>query len=386
MRKLASIQKVNLVEPIPDANAIEKIGILGWELVSKKGDFKIGDSCVYVEIDSILPYRPEFEFMLPYKFKVKTIRLRGQISQGIAFPLSIITDAVPGYDLSMLKEDDDVTELLGIVKWDPENESLEVEKVPTFTGKNKTIRLFKKYKYFATRRIKKLLRISLDNSKSKFPSYVPKTDETRVQTMHRGLDMHQGKVAYITEKLEGSSTTYIILRSKGNFFKRLFVKQPMKFIVCARNTTVKNQIDARWILAKKYKLESKMAVSKVNYAIQGELIGPKVQGNIYELPDKDFRMYLAYNIDEKRYLTFNELTDLSIELGIPMVPVLETGHIVHTDIKAYVAMAQGNSVLNPKTKREGIVIRLENENFSFKSINPEYLLEQKEPETEEETF
>jgi len=385
MRKLASIQKINLVEPIPGADAIEKIGVLGWELVSKKDDFKIGSSCVYVEIDAVLPDRPEFEFMRPRKFKIKTIKLRGQISQGIAFPLSIITDAHPGYDLSKLKEDDDVTELLGIIKWDPEQESIEVEKEPVFNDKNRFVRAYKKYKYLLTKRVKKLLGIPTNNNKSDFPDYVPKTDETRVQTMYRGLDMHQGKKAYITEKLEGSSTTYVIIRSKGNFIKRLITKQPMRFIVCSRNRAVNNQIDDRWVIAKRYGLEKKMSARRMNYAIQGELIGPKIQGNIYELSEKDFRMYLAYNIDESRYFTLDELQGLADELGIQFVPLLETGHIVHTDIKAYVEMSLGNSKLNPNKKREGIVIRLEDENFSFKSINPEYLLSQKE-EVQDTTF
>ena len=179
MRKLASIQKINLVELIPGANAIEKLGVLGWEIVAKKGDFKVGDLCVFIEIDSILPDRPEFEFMRSYNFKIKTVQMRGQISQGIAFPLSIITDAHSGYNLSKLKEDDVVTELLDIVKWDPDNESLEAERIPTFNDKNRVLGLYKKYKYFATRRIKKFFKIPTDSAKGIFPSYVPKTDETR---------------------------------------------------------------------------------------------------------------------------------------------------------------------------------------------------------------
>ena len=378
MRQLASIQKIKSISPIEGADAIEKLEVLGWELVAKKGDFKVGDYCVYVEIDSVLPDRPEFEFMRPRKFKVKTIKLRGQISQGIAFPLSILPNEVvssTGYgDLEGL----DVTEALGITKWDPEQESIIIEKEPVFNDKNKFIRFYKKYKYFATRRIKKLLGISTNTSSGDFPSYVPKTDETRVQTSHRGLETHKGKLAYITEKLEGSSTTYIVIRSKGSFLKRLFVKQPMKFIVCSRNKIVNNKVDDRWVVAKKYNIESKMSVYGKNFAIQGELIGPKVQGNIYELPEKDFRMYLAYNIDESRYFTFEELKALANELQIVMVPLLDDNHIVHTDVKAYVDMSIGNSKLNPTKKREGIVIRLKEENYSFKSINPEYLLGQKD--------
>lgn len=176
--------------------------------------------------------------------------------------------------------------------------------------------------------------------------------------------------------VHNSSTTFVSIRSKGNFFKRLFTKQPKSFIVCSRNRRVNNKIDDRWTIATKYNLESKMGSLTFNFAIQGELMGRKIQGNIYELKERDFRMFLAYNIDEHRYFNYEELVQLSVMLGIQMVPVLEPtkDHIIHTDIKKYVEMSKGRSVLNPKKDREGIVIRLKHANFSFKAINPEYLL------------
>ena len=90
MRKLASIQIINNIEPIEDANKIEYASVLGWHCVVKKDEFKVGDKCVYVEIDSILPdNNPEFEFMKDRKYRVKTIKLRGKVSQGIIFPMPI---------------------------------------------------------------------------------------------------------------------------------------------------------------------------------------------------------------------------------------------------------------------------------------------------------
>ena len=377
MRKLASIQRIKAIAPIEGADAIEKIEVLGWELVAKKGDFKVDDFCVYVEIDSILPDKPEFEFMRPRKFRIRTIRLRGQISQGIAFPTSILPSG------TKIEEDLDVTDLLGITKHDPEQESLVVAKEPVFDDKNKYIRFYKKHKYLITKRIKKALGISTKTVSDDFPSYIPRTDETRVQNMHRGLATHEGKVAYVSEKLEGSSTTFIAIKSKGSFLKKLFSKQPMRFIVCSRNRIVNNKIDDRWYVAKKYDIEKKLTALKMNIAIQGELIGPKIQDNIYKLDDKDFRMYLAYDIDAHKYLTYNELVELSKELSIPLVPILDDNHIIHTDIKQYVDLSLGNSVLNNKQKREGVVFRLRDENFSFKSINPAYLFEKEEKEERE---
>src|SRR5438067_2333611 len=130
MRKLASIQTVSAVEPILNADAIEKIRVLGWWVVVKKGEFKPGDKVVYCEIDSLLPEKAEFEFLRPncYKaaqsdatgvvtlppgFRIKTIKLRGQVSQGICFPLSVLPEGAP------TDEDADVTDALCVRKWEP---------------------------------------------------------------------------------------------------------------------------------------------------------------------------------------------------------------------------------------------------------------------------
>lgn len=90
MRKLASIQRIISLSAIEGADKIEKAVVLGWNVVVKKGDFKVGDLCVYCEIDSILPDKPEFEFLRDRKFRIKTIKLKNQCSQGICFPLSIL--------------------------------------------------------------------------------------------------------------------------------------------------------------------------------------------------------------------------------------------------------------------------------------------------------
>jgi RNA ligase (TIGR02306 family) len=101
MRKLASIQKVVKVEPIENADSIEKLTVLGWSVVAKIGEFKEGDYCVFCEIDSILPDKPEFEFLRSKRFRIKTCRMRNTLSQGIVFPLSILKNyGRPVYDKS----------------------------------------------------------------------------------------------------------------------------------------------------------------------------------------------------------------------------------------------------------------------------------------------
>lgn len=89
-RKLATIERISEIHPIPDADAIERAVIRGWSVVVRKGDHKVGDLVVYCEIDSLMPERPEFEFLRPRGFRIRTISLRKQISQGIIFPLNIL--------------------------------------------------------------------------------------------------------------------------------------------------------------------------------------------------------------------------------------------------------------------------------------------------------
>lgn len=141
-RKLASIQRIKALDPIAGADAIERATVLGWERVVKRGEFAVGDLCVCCEIDALLPERPEFEFLRPRKFIIRTVRLHGQISQGICFPLTILPADAP------ITEGADVTAALGVVKHEPP--------MPAhFSGQ----------------------------ARGPFPRYIPKTDETRVQVL-----------------------------------------------------------------------------------------------------------------------------------------------------------------------------------------------------------
>ncbi|MCL6258984.1 hypothetical protein M3O96_07800 [Aquiflexum sp. TKW24L] len=169
MRKLASFQRIKALEPIEGADSIEKATVLGWQLVVKKGEFNTGDLVIYCEIDSLLPDRPEFAFLKPRGMRIRTIRLRGQISQGICLPLTLLPDHIDP------QEDLDLTEILGIIKYEAP--------IPAYlSGK----------------------------VKGKFPSFIPKTDETRVQVLQKVLDKYQGVSCYISEKLDGSSATYFL--------------------------------------------------------------------------------------------------------------------------------------------------------------------------------
>ena len=142
MRKLATVQKISKVEKIENADKIEKVYVNGWEVVVKKGEFKENDLIVFVEIDSIVPERPEFEFLRDRKFRIRTVKLRKQISQGLVCPLSILPN-------KKWKEGDDVTDILGVKKYDPElEEENNLIKNNKKKYKNPIIKYFMRFKWF----------------------------------------------------------------------------------------------------------------------------------------------------------------------------------------------------------------------------------------------
>lgn len=372
MRKLASIQEVKWVSPIQNYDRIELVGILGYQIICKKGEYKVGDKTIYVEIDSLLPEKEEFEFLRSKKFKIKTMKLRGFISQGICFPLSLLPSEVN------YKEGDDVTSVLGVTQYNKEDEKIE-ERISK--NKNPVFGFFCKFKWFR--------KIFVKKDPTDFPDWIQKTDETRYQNI---LHLNSIPNCYEkTEKIEGTSSTYGLKIKKG-FFKK------NDFAVCSRNRRIREgkytkqtnsqfSNDVYWRMAKKYKIESvlndlaKVFGVKDSIIIQGETIGPGIQKNIYELTEHKL---LVYNliIDGK---TFSSVKNREIieRYNMEHVPILESNYRIK-DFDKMQDEATGMSVLKPKVLREGVVFRtfvsscIEwNKLFSFKAVSNEYLLKSK---------
>lgn len=367
MRHLASIQLIDNIEPIENADNLLKATVLGWHVVIRKDDnFNIGDKIVYVEIDSILPKKPEFEFLAQRKYRIKTIKLRGQVSQGIIFPLSILPENE--YNVG-----DDVTEIIGVTKYDPDAEA-EVDD-------NKTAKKKKLLQYFPNC-VKSLLYRVLPKSiffklfgspqpkKYSWPSNLPHTDETRVQVLQPLLDEYKGQEFYITEKVDGSSLT-AVYDIKRDVFR-----------ICSRNLCYDINSDNRFAeAARKYDIDKKLKeyciANNKNIAIQGELLGPKIQGNKYELEDYDIYFFNVFDMDNIMYLPYDEAKSIIDTMGLKFVPLVCGSYMLENDIDKLVEMAKGKSVVNKKIHREGIVIRLLHPtkgHVSFKAINPDFLL------------
>jgi RNA ligase (TIGR02306 family) len=351
MRKLATIEKIKNVRPIPNADAIEVVEVRGWEVVTKKGDFKKGDLCVYFEIDSVLPEKEEFEFLRKSSwderhqgFRLRTVKLRGQVSQGLVSKLSILpsfvtcpfckgkgctdcyNDGIMGVNEGDFLEGMDVTELLGVVKYEP--------KIPE----------------------------SL-NALNTFPYFVPKTDEERVQNIEQQLIDHTGQKIYITEKVDGTSSTFFFHEDH--------------FGVCSRRWELKEDNNCYWRIAKKYDLENKLRSYGESIAIQGEILGPGIQGNKYKLSEIDLYLFNAYDIINSKYYPLEELKEIAKLLEIKTVPILNENDILTNRIDYWIEKSDGISVLN-NTKREGIVVRTHDMKFSFKSISRKFLLKHEE--------
>jgi hypothetical protein len=374
MRKLASIQKISKLEPIEGADKIEKTIVLGWELVVKKGEFKEGDLCVYCEIDSILPEKPEFEFLRDRKFRIKTIKLRWQISQGICFPLDILP---PIFSKKKLTIDDiigmDVTEILGITKFEPYKDLRFAKQGGKISYPDWWPDWFQKFAHkfkFVKNYYRKY------SGQKTFPSIIPKTDETRVQVLQPLLDKYKGVDCYITEKLDGSSIT--IYQING------------KFGVCSRNVDLKRDKNCKyWDTVLEHDLENKFKkeFGKRNIALQGELIGIGIQGNKYKLDKLDIYFFNLYDIDKHCYQNWYELKLTCESLKEKTVPILTTDFNLNHSIPELVELSKGNSILHKDILREGVVIRplQEHEDYdlhcqlvknrvSFKVVNPDFLL------------
>lgn len=390
-RPLATIQKIIKLDPIPGADAIEKATVLGWEVVVKKGDFNPGDPCVYVEVDSILPDRPEFEFMRTRKFRVKTIKLKGQVSQGICFPLSILdpiqghstikdTDATKLFRLINRYNDigDDVTDDLNIVKHDPQAEQ--------------ETKILAQQKSIFNSRFAKFLRHSdwLKRTflqRLPFPSFIPKTDEARIQAIPAVFDkiVTQDLRVDITEKLDGQSATYFLIPRRFLFFWRR-----LEFGVCSRNFLIPKNVrtlkTTYWKIAAKYAIEKRLRLLydlfHETFAIQGEIVGPGVGDNPYKFKELRFYVFNVFSINNPtRYdssVLLARITDMNYS-GIPgeklqSVPVLEFySKLTCTNIPELVDYSKGKSTI-ADCLREGLVIRNYEHQLSFKVINPDYLL------------
>lgn len=345
MRKLATVRKIDNIAPIPNADAIEVASIGGWAVVVKKNEYNIGDIVIYCEIDSWIPTE-----LAPFLTKtvepreyngvkgerLRTVRLRGQISQGLILPFTKDMAIKIGADPET-KFDDcvgvDLSEVLNIQKYEA---TISAQLSGEVVGN--------------------------------FPAIIPKTDQERIQNLSSDINEWNDLLFEETEKLDGSSCTY-------------FLDSEKNFHVCSRNLDLRRNYDnSLWKVMQRYDLETKMIEKNLtNIAIQGELIGEGIQGNKYGIKGQDFYVFDIYDANQGRYFNSQERTQLCIELGLMHCPVLGTTSVNGMSVNDFLQRAEGKSVLNIKAEREGIVFKcVTDPSIHFKSISNRFLIKNNE--------
>lgn len=329
-RKLASIRAIKEINPIVGADNIEKITIDGWDCVAKKGQFKSEELCIYFEIDSFLPIKPEFEFLRNTSyhkmndqegFRLKTIKFRGVLSQGLALPISILKENFE-YNIG-----DDVTDILEVIKYEPPIPA-ELQGI----------------------------------AKGLFPSFICKTDQERIQNIWENIQFNRESFE-MTTKLDGSSCTYYL--HDGNFG------------VCSRNLEIiESDTNTLWKIAREKNIEKLLRTFNQNIALQGEIIGEGIQKNPEKLRGQDFYLFDIWSINERRYFSPNKRQEIHTQFfsQIKHVPILHKDCYlsVYTSLEDILKAAEGASLYGPI--REGIVFRSNESGLTFKVISNQYLL------------
>lgn len=338
---------------------VEYAKVLGWWCVVKSGEFKVGDWAIYFEIDSQTPEKSEYEFLRSKKFRIKTQKMCGCLSQGLCLPPK---DVLPSdFDFSSLSEDLDLTTVLGVVKYEPHEGPQNNEKIlPGF-------------------------------AKGKFPSFIKKTDQERIQNLTFVVENIPFDYE-ITEKLDGSSIS-IYNRNVPNVKEDGSVELTPEFGVCSRNLELKldtagnrsleNNVGDYVSTVLKLKLDEKIkqACSDLqrNLAFQFEFVGPGVRKNKYQLKEHDLCCFDIWDIDQHCYLRPIERREICSRYNISHVPVINIRLDLRLSVEEMLEMAVGKTVFgnNLNQQREGIVFKHNTENFSFKAISNIFLLEGK---------
>ena len=342
MRQLATIERILSSQPVPNADALDVVQVRGWRVVTKRNEFQSGDLAVYFEIDSFLPVRPEFEFLRSSSFKrmgeeegfrLKTIKLRKQISQGLVLPVATFPELAD----QTWSVGDDVTERLGVKKYEPP--------VP----------------------------VSLSGLvKGAFPGDIPKTDQERIQNLWADYSKAFAEVAFEeTVKLDGTSMTVYVRDGEVG--------------VCSRNLDLlcdhpDNPRNTLWKVALKLGLLTVLPSLHRNLALQGELIGPAIQKNNEKLTKPDWFVFDVWDIDQQRYFSASERQSFIQQLGLNHVPILSNSIQVFREfssLEELLAHADGPS-LNTQARREGLVYKsvelVDGEIITFKTISNRWLL------------
>ena len=323
-RRLVTRRRIDALRPISGADRIEVARVDGWDVVVKRGEFAVGDDALYFEIDSLLPAHDErFAFLRRSSagdhIRLRTIKLRGQVSQGLLLPTSAFPE---------LRYDEELAAQLGVVLWEPP--------VPTELA---------------------------GPVSGAIPVFIRKTDQERVQNMPSIIADSEGMVFEVTVKLDGTSMT--VFHNAG------------RVGVCGRRFQfASDNTNSLCTTAHALNIPEQLTRLGRNIAIQGELMGPKIQGNTERLSTHQFFVFDVWDIDNQRYLPAAERGDLVGAFGLQSVPLVHRDFRIPSGwtIDDLLRMADGPS-LSASVAREGVVFKGVDGTMSFKVISNAWLVQ-----------
>ena len=310
---VATIERVVSKKQHDNADSLEIVQILGWDVVCKKDEFQVGELVVFINIDSIVEPNTHFQFLASKNYRIKPIKIRGKISQGLCLSLKILKDFT---NKTNFDEGEDISEIIKASHYE--------KPVPRkMTGKHK----------------------------GTFPSFLIKTDEHNLRNYPHSLKEIAEKDIYMTKKMDGCSATYYI--KNGNFG------------VCSRTLELQPDENIYWSIVKKYDLAYKLLSAGMDIAIQGEIYGPNIQGNPNGSSSICFAAFNLYQIKGNRYEGFDKFIDFCSQYEIPTVPMIYRGSLNHT-LQDLIEIANSLKYEN-NSPCEGLVLRT-TEPMSSKSM------------------
>lgn len=326
----ASIQKIREIRPIEGADNIEVVKVLGWECVTQKSNnFKPGDLVIYIEIDTVVPEHPVFEFLRDKHFRVRTIKLKGQVSQGLVLPLDTLGEFEERHHIEAV-EGFDVSKIIGATHYEKP--------------------------------------VDLPDAVGSFPGFMSKTDELNIQSEPRMIEELWGRPYYITKKIDGTSATFYNLNQE--------------FGVCSRNLRLKDGNNRYWNIARKYDLERVVAPG---IYFQGEIAGPGIQSNHLGLKELELFIFNIRVIEGNTPVTLDLQAQICEASHLQMVPYVAVGANYGWSLENLQTLANTIKYAN-NSPAEGIVVRpmwpqrskYTGDWLSFKVLSTNYLLKNKE--------
>ncbi|SOK58985.1 Phage protein [Yersinia phage fHe-Yen9-03] len=405
-RKLVTIRTINAINPIPNADAIEVATVDGWNVVIKKGEFEVGDYCVFFEIDAFLPATDlRFEFLSKNgtktdeagveRIRLRTIKLRKQISQGLALPLDVFYPE--------LEEIGGLKSITGSCDYMDAMINLQERLEESRNGIEQYLNVTK-YERPDERQNGGANRVKTAGN---FPFVIPKTDEDRIQNVFGKFSQTMKGVPFRKSlKLDGSSQTITYFNNPDFFVEKVdeeicewneetqeltvvevkpypFQWESSQVVVCSRNLALKfDPTAAFWKAALKDDIPARLKKycedNNRQLALQGECMGAGIQGNRENLEEHTFYCFRIWDIDEQQFLDDADFITVTSLLGIEVCPLGDIVYFfdMYSTIQEALDSAEHASMVHPIA--EGDVykstIKVDGETVHFKVINNKFLM------------